>query len=440
MQIIQRLAIIFALNLLFYARTIKYRYVSDDIGSYKHPPKSRNQWHKGFLWFIGSYKMIPKYDHVLTILIHATNCCLIYLAFGANDISYLTAVLFAFNPANNNGSVWISGRGYILTLMSFLLVFVVPWLSPFFLFSTIWFGVGILNPLILLATEYWYLLVFAPFLWLIQYKRLSGIYKEKRDIEAADEDKVLHFRKLIMAIKTYGFYLTLAIIPFRICFYHSFLQSCAGNEIMQKRAYTLKDKFFWFGLVGICLTATSLTLGYPQLFLGFLWFSVSIAPFCNLLRINQECTERFLYFSMVGIMYVLANLIIGYPIAITIFITMYAVKMWFSMTMFRDDYYILEHSIIEDSQSWYAWHVRGRKRWDSKAYQEALIMWVMARMISPKEFKINLNIATVLFLLKKTQEAEGFLKIAEENIIKGQEVQAREAIAETRLGTYGITR
>jgi len=434
-MIIQRLIILLCLNVIFYARTIKYRYVSDDIGNYKNPPKTKNQWHKGWLWFIGLYKIHPRYDHILTLAIHAINTCLIYIAFGANDISFLAALLFMFNPATNEGSVWIAGRGYTLTLMSFLFVLTIPWLAPIFLFGTIWFGIGLFNPLILLATKFWYLLAIMPLLWWQQFRRQKEIYMQKRTIEAVDEDKVIHFRKFVLAIKSYGFYFALALIPFKISFYHSYLQSCSGNEMMQKRAYDMRDKFFWIGIGGLIITTLSFRSPY---FLGFFWFFISIAPFCNLMRINQEITERFLYFSCVGLMYNLAQLSIDYPIVIAIFLTMYIVKMWFSMRMFRDDYYILEHSIVEDSQSWYAWHMRALKRWDTQSYKEALIMWVMARLVSPKEFKLNMNIAMMLFLLHKKEEAEAFLKIAEQNIIPGQEERAIQTIADTRNGTYGV--
>lgn len=436
LEIIQRLIILLCLNVIFYTRTLKYRYVSDDIGNFKHPPKTKNQWHKAWLWLIGWYKAHPRYDHLLTLVIHAINTCLIYLAFGHNDVSFVAASLFMVNPATKEGSVWISGRGYTLSLMGLLLVFVIPWLAPAWLFAAIWFGVGTFNPIILLVTKFWWATVlFAPLVWWSQWKRQKAIYTQKRNIEAVDEDKKINLSKLILAIKTYGFYLALSIVPFRITFYHSFLQSCAGNEIMRGRAYTMKDKFFFFGILGLALTAAS--IGTPYFF-GLFWFFIAVAPFCNFVRINQEVTERFVYIPMAGIMYVLSQLIAPYPVLIAVFATMYAVKMWFTMPMFRDDYYILEHSVVEDSKAWYAWHMRALKRWDTQSYKEALIMWVMARLVSPKEFKLNMNIAMMLFMLHKPGEAEAFLKIAEQNIIPGQEERAKKTIEDTRNGTYGV--
>jgi signal transduction histidine kinase len=58
----------------------------------------------------------------------------------------------------------------------------------------------------------------------------------------------------------------------------------------------------------------------------------------------------------------------------------------------------------------------------------------MAKMISPKEFKIRINLATILKLLKNEKECEENLKVAEENIVPGQEEQAKRLIQEVRDG------
>jgi hypothetical protein len=104
------------------------------------------------------------------------------------------------------------------------------------------------------------------------------------------------------------------------------------------------------------------------------------------------------------------------------------------MHMYQDDYYVLEHAVLEDSKAWFAWHMRGMKRWDSQSYREALVMWVMARLISPKEFKILWNIAVVLRLLRKEQEAAEYFKLAVENIVKGQEEELKPLIEDYKKG------
>jgi len=62
----------------------------------------------------------------------------------------------------------------------------------------------------------------------------------------------------------------------------------------------------------------------------------------------------------------------------------------------------------------------------------------MARMISPKEFKVLMNIATCLRILKNDKEADHFLLEAERNIVGGQEKEAMEFIKNHRKGKLPI--
>jgi hypothetical protein len=115
--------------------------------------------------------------------------------------------------------------------------------------------------------------------------------------------------------------------------------------------------------------------------------------------------------------------------------------MWFYMDAYTDDYYLIEQACLNSPDSWFAWHVRAMKRWDSGSRQEAVILWTMARMISPNEFKLNFNIAAALRLTtnkKFHEEADQFLARAEAHIPGGQEEQAGKLIEEFRKGQVTI--
>src|SRR3990167_8231553 len=122
----------------------------------------------------------------------------------------------------------------------------------------------------------------------------------------------------------------------------------------------------------------------------------------------------------------------------TAFLIFYATRTYYTIILYRDEYFITECAVIEDRHAWWAWHCRAMKRWDTQSYKEALILWVMAKLISPKEFKLLINIAACLRLLKNDKEADEFLRMAEENIVKGQEVQAKQFIADHRAGKLPI--
>lgn len=437
MENLVKILIIITATFALYWRSLKYKYVSDDIPVYKNPPKFKNAWHKRLLQFLGSAKIKPKEDRLITIGIHSLICVMIFLAFGRNDISFLAALLFAFNPTNNQGSIWISGRGYTLPALALVSAVAFPILAPWLLLFCSWFTAGFFAPVALLGSKYWFLLFLLPIIWGVHYMKFKTAVKSKHTSETLAEDKRFHIGKIILAIKTFGFYLALCVVPFRITFYHSFLQSCAGNEIMRKRAYSL-CKFFWIGLTSILAWLVYSCFHWDMISWGFLWYAVNIAPYCNLIRLNQEIAERFVYIANIGVMLLLANFISGNIILSTAFIVFYATRTFFVMPMYKDDYFITEVAVIEDPNAWWAWHCRAMKRWDTKSYHEALILWVMASLISPKEFKLLMNIATVLRLLKNDKEADHYLKLAQENIVEGQEEQALEFIKKHKSGQLPI--
>lgn len=435
---IERVAIILLVNLLFFSKTITYGYCSDDLTSFRNPVKFRNKWEKFFLQLNGALKIDQQMDHFITIVIHALTCVFIYISFGASDTSFLASLLFCFNPVNNQGSVWMSGRGYVVPTLMLLMAMVVPYLSVVFFTVSAFYNIGYIMPLILLGSGVWWCVLTLPIAWLIHFKQFKGNVNAKMKQEMFDDDKTFKPRKIILAIKTYGFYLVHALVPIKTTFYHSFLQSLAGNEIMQKRAYSI-DRYFFIGVISISTALWYIfTHRWDLISFSILWWTVGIAPFLNLARMNQEISERYVYFPCVGLMFILATVLSAYPVLAAVFVTMYATKMWFFMDSFQDDYYLVENSCMNAPDAWYVWHIRGMHRWNNGSYKEALVLWTMAKLISPKEMKVLFNIATVLRIAGHNKEAEAFLAEAEQNIPKGQEEQSKEYFKKWRAGTMAV--
>ena len=427
-----KILIILAVNFILFFRTLKFGYVSDDCPTSQIRPPFKNKIHKWFLWSIGSWKFKSEYEHLVTLILHSLVGVFIYTAFGSNQVSFWTALLFCCNPATNQGSIWISGRGYVLPPLLLLISLSIPFLAPLTLWASGYFNLGFIVPLGLVGSKSAYLLALMPFIWLFWLKKFKKDVKYKANFEQVDEDKKFHFGKIILAIKTVGFYFTLGLIPFRITFYHSYLQSLAGSG--KQKAYTIKDKFFWIGLGIIIFWIVYSLHKWDMLSYGLWWFFIMIAPFSNLKRLHQEISCRYLYAPLVGLMLSLSSLIANYPIASAVMLAIYITKFTCVMHAYQDDYWILEHAIIEDPKAWFAWHMRAMKRWDAQSYREALINWVMAKLISPNEFKLLFNISVVLRLLKKDNEAKEYFALALKNIIPGQEEELKPLIKEWQEG------
>src|SRR3990167_1736912 len=244
----EKISWIIVVNLALYFRTLKFKFVSDDFSVFHNPPVFKNAWHKRWLQFTGACKLkgptfsfvwfkglkmgiikTEEQEHLLALLIHIAICVSIFFAFGANHVSFVAALLYSVNPVNNQGTIWPAGRGYALPVLCLMLAIAVPLLSPVFIYFGMWYTVGFHGiPLALIGSPHWYLLVPALICLLIHWRK---------------------FNKAIIFIKPYGFYLTLCLIPFRITFYHHFLQSMAGCQ--KERWHSIWDKFFWIGIAGI---------------------------------------------------------------------------------------------------------------------------------------------------------------------------------------------
>jgi hypothetical protein len=279
-----------------------------------------------------------------------------------------------------------------------------------------------------LGSDKYYLLFFAPLIWFVCFKRFKREVDVRRQNEAVAHDKVISWQKIIIAVKTYGYYFALCVIPFRLSWYHSFMQSGAGggNVIEKQKAVKLSWPF-WIGLSLIGYLIYSL-FNWNIIAWGILWLTVCIAPFLNLYRMQQEIAERYCYVANIGVM--LALSLVLPPVAMACFFGIYISMLLKHIPAYTDDYWLVEYSTMNSPDAWFAWHMRAHKRWVQQSYREALNMWVMAKMISPKEFKILFNIAVVLKILGNMKESAEYMAQAKANIIKGQEELSLNLIRE----------
>lgn len=448
---------IIIINLALYLKTLRYKFVSDDFTVWRNPPPFKNAWHKAWLRFIGAAKLLSpsvhfvrangknfvavvkteEFEHLLALLIHIAICIAIYFAFGGSQTAFIASMLYSVNPVNNQGTIWPGGRGYALPILSLLLAMCVPLASLILLYFCSWFTIGFLAPLALVGSTKWYLLCWMPLIWFIHSRKYTTAIKLKSSFESFDHDKKMDISKVVIFFKTMGFYFILCIFPFRITFYHNQLQSMSGNDIMRNKARSL-DRYFWAGISLFFGTLIYGVLNWGILGWSLLAFIITIIPFCNVVRANQEIAERFACMPNVFLTFAVATLISQYPILVAVFMTFYATRTYYTLNAYKDEYWITEFAIIEDPHAWWAWHCRAMKRWDTQSYKEALILWVMALMISPKEFKVLMNIATCLRLLKNDKEADEYLLRAEQNIVAGQETVAMEWINAHKKGKLPI--
>lgn len=317
---------IILVNLILYFKTLRHKFVSDDYTVHQNPPKFNNWFHKQWLRFTGQGKWAAKslaffkqdgkwkfatiptaeLEHLLTLIIHICICVALYFAFGANNISFVAALLYAVNPANNQATIWPGGRGYALPILSLLLSMAIPFLSPVLIPFCMWYTIGFLAPLTLIGSKWAFILpcMLIGILWNV--RKYTKAIKSKAKIESYTHDKTYDWTKLVVYIKTFGFYFAFCLFPFRVTFYHNFLQSMAGSQ--RDKAISIWDKYFWIGLFTMIGIVAYSIHDWNPIAWGLVAFWVGITPFCNVVRANQEIAERFCALPNVFLMYALSNL------------------------------------------------------------------------------------------------------------------------------------
>ena len=428
-----QILILLCVTLFFYLKTIKYEFISDDISiAQRKPPDwrdAKNWWDRIYLEFRCKRYFKSKEVHFFAIVAHAINVILVYFLFGKTEVAFYTALLFAVNPVNSQAVAWCSGRSYSISTTFVLLMYLFPLVAPVFFYFTKFFSANaIFAPLAFVATPYWWW-TFMPLGILFIMRK---VLKEKSTTSVSIEMRALGLRKIITGIKTFGYYFTLCLFPFRLGWHHQFVWGIGVTQKYNDQCYSI-NKDFWKGLFVLYFVVTNLVFNFSNAMFGLLWFFVNILMWCNIITWQQQIAERFCYLACVGLMNVLVlNLFtIPFPynyLVLGLFLGGYAVKLWLVIPMYANEYWRVEHTIIDQPNSHYIWIYRGFKKFHLQDYVGALYDFMEGQRHSPHEFKTNFNLASTFVMLQNIGEAKRFLKIAEENMYVGEESKLKPIV------------
>ncbi|MFA6142491.1 MAG: hypothetical protein WC738_04260, partial [Candidatus Omnitrophota bacterium] len=226
----QKILILLAINILAYIRTLNYEPIVDD--QLVPKTKGKNIIDTFFLHLHCLGYTNYRLARIQRILVHAAVAVLIYLAFGANEVSFFAALLFSINPANNSGAIWLNGIGYSMSALCVLLMILWPGGAVLpYMYTMAWHVTPVFAPLLfLLKGPWWLVFLIVPYIglaWLVNWK--IPLFKAQKDATLDVRAKVkptamrkLYLRKLGFIVKTYGYYLWFALLPRRIGLYHTF--------------------------------------------------------------------------------------------------------------------------------------------------------------------------------------------------------------------------
>jgi hypothetical protein len=301
------LAIIFV-NLLTYYKTFDFGLIVDDI---RHAEDIKN----GYLKDLGIFEHIRRRfygvgtlfgrginnrdEHIFTTVLHTLICVLIYKAFGSNEVSFWASILYAVNPANNQTAIWLNGRRYAVNIIIVLLMMMSWWFWPLYFLTPMFQVNAIFSPI--LIGQWWMLAVVMVF----GGQKIIDQYRIRQAKCPYDLRREYSWKRLVVVVKTFGFYCTQMLIPRDCKFYYRTMYYWGMTDEGNKDAYRLGQDFY----VGLFSLFSIFVCGFivPSVYKGFLVFmTLSILQWSNIVTATQTLADRYMSLPNVFMMFFLS--------------------------------------------------------------------------------------------------------------------------------------
>ena len=271
--------------------------------------------------------------HFFLILTHCLNIWVIHLLFG-----WQVAALFAFSPISVNGTAWITGGYYAVTmflsLTAYYFIYSYPGAFGLIVGSTFFTAalgstitcIGI--PLVFLVMGYWPgLVLFWPLLMYLFGKRFRTGFTIRNN---GKSDKI-HIRKIAVMTKVMAYYIRINLFPDKLAFFREFGRRYR-NDSVEKKEMEAYNGLFWSSLL---LVLTFIVVGWQFSPLGVVWFIVTLAPFTQFKILGQFIAERYLYLPQLGIYLILGSMLSAHPVILAVVLTAYAYRSHLYIPAFR---------------------------------------------------------------------------------------------------------
>lgn len=391
---------IIVINVTIYWNTLLFDIVIDDIArkKKKYPLKFTVTGLMEKFYGAGTFDNL-KLDHALSLFLHTLTSVIIYLTFGQNIISFIGSIIYSIHPVNNQTAIWLNGRRYILNVILVLGIWafrpfgiILYPITPLLQISSA------LAPLLYLFTNYWILVIILMIFPFVENKYIIQKFMARyTDKLKKSELTAISPKKMILVVKTFGYYFFHIIYPITISFYPDFYQEYGITKTGNRDTFRI-NKDFWLGISAISL----FIMGYvvmPEIRLYLFWFLIFIAPFLNFITVTQLVADRYTSVAIVGLIMAMSTILVKYPIILAIMVGIYLIKNIKSQEMYRsiDDFYLYHLYNIPKAILPIIYYSKACIK--GQMYYHAYVALRRGLIYSPNDMRLFLMLAKTLILI-----------------------------------------
>lgn len=301
---------------------------------------------------IWGYVQSPIRHHIIAMTVQYLNFVGGYFFlryYLGSDLAFASCLLFSVNPLTTQVVGWISGLSYSLCMLLSLAVLNIATYSndyhvsiPLVVFFTFCSGVTLY-----IGCFTWIILLFLGLKWAAFASGIIGTFilfwkgteTKAYRVNAFKEQNMAHttflnWRKPIVMMKTFFYYLQMIILPIRLGLYHTW-------GYFYEDPIERIDWLFWAGLSVVAGMALAFYEGGFAIRLGLVWFLAYFFLFTNFITAQQFVADRYVVVPQFGICIILAKLLYPTPL-FWVLLGLYAMRTFMHLPTFKNeiDYYL----------------------------------------------------------------------------------------------------
>ena len=364
-------------------------------------------------------------DHAFSIFLQCVICVLMYADFH----SLWAVLLFASSSITTHIAVWLNGRRYAVNIILVLLMVLCInaggyWrilALPLYAATPLFHMTAFFAPVL-----YWPSLPALVLLLAVFWKPLYAKVMVRLDSIFDCDRKYLKPKRIIVVIKTYGFYFFKMILPLQTRTCYGFLYMWGETPEGDKDAYAI-NMAFWKGIAGLVLTIIG-TIFLPSSLRPYaIFMGLSTLQWCNIINATQVVADRYgcmpLVFMSVILSHFLPWQVCMVIVAINVCFTSQSYRMYENIQGMFDYHFFNWPNVTLVNKEYIAWCI---KQGD---YIKAYTLTRECLRYNPTDFALLHAGAVCARVANDRPTARKYAEIASNHLYYGQEEVQKRWIA-----------